>query len=178
MARRLGVARRVRSNGFFHDLYRATVSEWREIVGPKVARRFARLARAYEKLAQRIDRDYAIGRFKGIEEKEVRAERLLEEMDGLRHEYEFADAQHEGEAEAEVSNVVQELATTYHQPDRFVTREDWISNMRDTIVSAAKAWDRPRPTDQQVLEIARDAANHWRSLRERYLVARKRKGSA
>lgn len=158
MAGRIGV------NGFFDALYRKTVDDWREIVGPKVARRLARLARSYEILSQQIDRDYAIGRTRGIEDKEGRAEWLLEEMEGIRDEYESAA----GESTDEVFDVVRQLAATYAHPEKFVAREDWIANMRDTLESATLTFGRVRPSDSQILGIAQDAAARLASLRQRY----------
>jgi hypothetical protein len=162
--------------GFFDKVYAGTVWEWQNYgVGLRIAKRFARMAVAYERLARKIDRDYSIGRFKGIEQKEVAAERMLEVMDSLRDQFQFGA---EEEAVDREANLVHLLAVIYTEgPEaRFGgDRASWINNMRANIVDAVRGWGKVKPTDEQVLEIARDATHRWKTLRERYMAARRKR---
>ena len=148
-------------------VYRIVLSEWHEIVGPRVARQLAGLARKYERMVRRIDRDYAIGRLRGIEKREEEAEELRDVLEGLYAEYH--DAGERMASEMEVS-AEENLAYTWFNRDSFASRSDWIGNMRDIIETTAfqSGGLRFRPTDKQLLEMARDAAERRSALVARY----------
>jgi hypothetical protein len=139
---------------------------WTEIIPPQEWAWISKKVRRLEKLIREIDLGYETGRFGGIEEKEVEAERLEEELSAL-HDFYIESPGEVGEGHS----VDEFLISTYLMPERFVDRAGWIENMRESIRMSVTPYDPDvRIPDRDVLEIAKEAV-----LRRRELIARYRK---
>lgn len=144
---------------------------WSEIIPPKELAWISKKIRRLEKLIGEIDRGYETGRFQGIEEKEVEAERLEEELSALHDFY----VESPGEV-TEGDSLDQLLIEAYLHPERFSSEAGWIENMRESlrmsIVPYAPAIAVP---DRDVLAIAKEAVHRRRELIKRYRKPRKEK---
>lgn len=144
-----------------------SLREWSEIVPPKEWRKILAMIRRLGKLTKQIDRDYARERFAGIEEKEVLAERLEEELSAL-HEV-YSDASDAPWNMGEGYSLDEILIMTYLNPSQFASREDWIWNMRENIRLLIEPYDPKRIIpDELVLSLAEEAVQQRKALIERY----------
>jgi len=144
--------------------------DWREVVPRREWARVESLIRRYERLAEKIDRRYEAGEVEGIENLEAEAEGIHEKLIGLYHTYAEETEWPAGEG----IGLEEYLAVTYTQRDRFASPEDWIENMRDAIRTELLWLGRDvHPTDEQVLEVAKDAYERRSALIERYRKGRK-----
>ena len=144
--------------------------DWRDIVPSREWARIESLIRRHERLAAKIDRCYEAGEVEGIENLEAEAEGIHEKLIGLYHTYAEETEWPAGEG----IGIEEYLAVTFAQRDRFASPEDWIENMRDAIRTELLWLGRDvHPTDEQVLEVAQDAYERRRALRERYKKPRK-----
>lgn len=150
-----------------------TFPEWPKIIPPKEWKKVQKKIVKLEKLVQEIDRGYARGRFKGIEEKEVEAERLQEELIALHDIY--SDASDAPWIVGEGSSLAELLIGTYLSPERFADRAGWLENMKENVRLMIEPYNPSLAiTDEQILEIAEDVLGRHRALVSRYKRALKR----
>lgn len=141
--------------------------DWSEIIPPREWRKILSKIRRLEKLKKQIDRDYARERFAGIEEKEVEAERLEEELSALYDLY--SDASDAPWNVGEGYSLDEILIMTYLHPEAFSDRESWIGNMKENIRLLVQPYDPSRIIpDDLVLSIAEEAVKERKALIERY----------
>lgn len=141
--------------------------EWSEIIPPREWRKILAKIRRLEKLTKQIDRDYARRRFAGIEEKEVEAERLEEELAALHDVY--SDASDAPWNMGEGYSLDELLIMTYLHPESFSDRESWVGNMRENIRLLIEPYDPKRVIpDDLVLSLAQEAVQQRKALIERY----------
>jgi|FLYN01.1.fsa_nt_gi hypothetical protein len=140
------------------------ITDWREVIPPREWARVKRLIRKYEELAAEIDRRYEAGLLEGIEDLEERAEYLLEILIALHDVY-------SQEAESDVGegvSIEEQLVWAWYNRDRFATHEDWIEHLKDVVKNV-------HLTEEELIELARDAAERRKALIERYRKGRKKK---
>lgn len=145
---------------------------WSETIPPRELRRIKALAEEYDALAVEIDRRYEAGKVKGIEDLEERAEQLLEELSGLYDYYYSEGDPNEGEG----FSIEERIISVWNKMDSFDSREDWISNMRESIRQAVYEGSKVfvNPTDEQVLAIAEDVVRRREALFRRYKQPKKK----
>jgi hypothetical protein len=152
------------------EIYEVVLRRYTPITGARMARVLAEKSREYERLVREIDGDYEAGRLDGIEDKEVAAERILEELDSYAHVF---GEEAEDEALDQEASLMPYLSATFGAgPEKWSSYDDWISNMREAIVDSVKMWGRTPPADEQVLAVARDAHARWTALVGRYKAKR------
>lgn len=143
------------------------IQEWSEIVPPKEWKKILSKIHRLETLIRQIDRGYAQGRFKGIEEKEVEAERLEEELSALHDIY--TDASDAPWTMGEGYSLDELLIMTYLSPEKFSDLTGWLENMKENVRLMVEPYNPVLPiSDGQILEIARDAVAQRQSLITRY----------
>lgn len=147
--------------------------EWSEVIPPREWKRVLEKIRRLETLARQIDRGYARGRFKGIEEKEVEAERLEEELSALHDVY--ADASDAPWTVGEGYSLDELLIMTYLKPEQFADRGSWLENMKENVRLMVEPYNPALPiSDFQILEIAQAAVAQRQDLLARYKRGKKR----
>jgi hypothetical protein len=143
------------------------------VIPPREWKRVLEKIRRLETLARQIDRGYARGRFKGIEEKEVEAERLEEELSALHDVY--ADASDAPWTVGEGYSLDELLIMTYLKPEQFADRGSWLENMKENVRLMVEPYNPALPiSDFQILEIAQAAVAQRQDLLARYKRGKKR----
>jgi hypothetical protein len=142
-------------------------TDWARIVPPREWKKIREKIFLLKRLAKEIDRGYATGRFEGIEEKEVRAERLEEELSALHDIY--SDASDAPWIVGEGYSLDELLIGIYMHPESFVDREGWLANMKENIRLLVQPYNPALEiSDEQALSIARDAFEMKQRLLGRY----------
>lgn len=141
-----------------------------EAISPEQRARIEEIETEYARLADRIDRAYERERPDYALTLEPRAEELRDILEGIHADLDDAGETMASEMEASLE---EQLANTYLGRDRFFSQEDWISNMRSAIETEG-LWQgiTVKPTEDQILEAARDAANRRLNLIARYKKAK------
>lgn len=174
------------------EIYQGVLEKWQEIVGPRVARELAGLARRYEAMTRKIDRDYEIGRTHRIEEKEEQAEQLHDRLQALYEEYNDAGEAMAAETETSVEEELAVRWARHHAPNDALyqaPRHEFLGALRDIVESSVYnaamagggAGEGKRPyrledfrfTDRQLLAAAKDA--YARQMRLRARLRRRRR---
>lgn len=147
--------------------------KWSQVIPPREWEKILAKIERLETLSRQIDRGYARGRFKNIEEKEVEAERLEEELSALHDIY--TDASDAPWIMAEGYSLDELLLVTYLDPEKFSDRESWLDNMKENVRLMIEPYNPDLEiSDLQILEIARDALAQRQALIMRYKRALKR----
>lgn len=142
-------------------------TDWTKIIPPKEWKKIREKILLLKRLAKEIDRGYATGRFEGIEDKEVRAERLEEELSALHDVY--SDASDAPWIVGEGYSLDELLIGIYMHPESFVDRESWLANMKENIRLLVQPYNPALEiSDEQALSIARDAFEMKQRLLGRY----------
>jgi hypothetical protein len=145
------------------------VSEWEGIIPPRERRKIRALELEYERLAKRIDRAYATGRFGAVEDLERRAAEVEEKLIALHDVYIEAPEGPYPELEEREPSLEEELVRTYLFPPGYWTREEQISALQAVIrTHLFRAGRDVHPTPDQALDLARDAAERWLAVRKSY----------
>jgi hypothetical protein len=141
--------------------------EWAKIIPPKEWRKIREKIFLLKRLAKEIDRGYATGRFEGIEDKEVRAERLEEELSALHDVY--SDASDAPWIMGEGYSLDELLIGIYLHPESFVDRNGWLENMKENIRLLVQPYNPALEiSDAQALSIAKEALEMKQRLIGRY----------
>jgi hypothetical protein len=142
-------------------------TNWTKIIPPREWRKIREKIFLLKRLAKEIDRGYASGRFEGIEEKEVRAERLEEELSALHDVY--SDASDAPWIMGEGYSLDELLIQIYTHPESFVDRAGWLANMKENIRLLVQPYNPALEiSDEQALSIAREALEMRQRLLGRY----------
>lgn len=152
-------------------------TDWAEIIPPREWKKIKEKIFLLKRLSKEIDRAYATGRLRGVEEKEVMAERLEEELSAL-HDF-YSDASDAPWIVGEGYSLDEILIATYTHPETFADRSSWIENMKENIRLMVQPYNPNLPiSDEQALEIAKDAYTVRKALVGRYRSQLKKKGKA
>lgn len=143
------------------------ITEWSKIVPPKEWKKVLAKINRLKNLSVQIDRKYALRRLKNIGRMEMEAEALEEELSALHDVY--SDASDAPWIVGEGYSLSELLIMIYLEPDRFVDRSAWLENMKETVRLMIEPYNPNLPiSDEQVLEIAKDAVTQRQALINRY----------
>jgi hypothetical protein len=150
-------------------------TDWAKIIAPREWRKIREKIFLLKRLSKEIDRGYATGRFEGIEDKEVRAERLEEELSALHDVY--SDASDAPWIMGEGYSLDELLIGIYTHPESFVDRAGWLANIKENIRLLVQPYNPSLEiSDEQALSIAREALEMRQRLLGRYRSQLKTKG--